>query len=84
MSLYQLSVPPQLMGRVFSVRLLIVRITMPIGVWVGGEFGGQVGIRQLFIGMGASIVAASLLGVLIPVFRTIQPICPHPHRDQNH
>lgn len=76
MSLYQLSVPQQLMGRVFSVRLLIIRITMPIGVWIGGEFGGQVGIRPLFIGMGASIVAASLLGVLLPVFRTIQPISP--------
>lgn len=62
-SLYQRSVPSHLMGRVFSVRLLILRATMPLGVWVGGQLGDTVGIRPLFMGMGLLIVGASLFGL---------------------
>ncbi|MGG1660489.1 MFS transporter [Brevibacillus sp. NRS-1366] len=67
-SLYQRYVPPHLMGRVFSVRLLIVRTTMPLGVWIGGQLGDQVGIRPLFMAMGALIVVASVIGLFFQKF----------------
>ncbi|MFS0558133.1 MFS transporter [Brevibacillus sp. 179-C9.3 HS] len=67
-SLYQLHVPSELMGRVLSVRLLIVRATMPVGVWLGGQLSDQVGIRPLYISVGACIVIASLTGILFQKF----------------
>lgn len=73
-NLYQQSVPQQLMGRVFSVRLLIIRITMPLGVWLGGQFGEAAGIRTLYMGMGGLIVAVSLFGLLLPVFRALSSV----------
>ncbi|MEJ8547625.1 MFS transporter [Brevibacillus borstelensis] len=60
-SLYQTRVPRQLLGRVLSVRLLIIRVTMPLGVWLGGLLGEQAGIRFVYAGMGLLIVAATLL-----------------------
>jgi predicted MFS family arabinose efflux permease len=70
-NLYQLSVPPELMGRVLSVRLLIMRMTMPLGVWLGSLLGESVGIRPLYVGMGLLIVAVALLGLFLPYFRTL-------------
>ncbi|MFI8714172.1 MFS transporter [Brevibacillus brevis] len=69
-SLYQLHVPSELMGRVLSVRLLIVRATMPVGIWLGGQLSDQVGIRPLYISVGAVIVLASLTGLLFRKFVT--------------
>lgn len=71
-SLYQRSVPPDLMGRVLSVRLLIMRLTMPLGVWLGGQLGESLGIRPLYIGMGLLIVAIAFLGLFLPYFRAMQ------------
>lgn len=65
-SIYQQCVPPSLMGRVFSVRLLIMRITMPLGVWAGGVFGEILGIRPMYIFMGLLIVIVSALGFSLP------------------
>jgi MFS family permease len=70
-NLYQLSVPAELMGRVLSVRLLIMRMTMPLGVWLGGLLGEIVGIRPLYVGMGLLIVAVGLLGLFLPYFRSL-------------
>ena len=70
-NLYQLSVPSDLMGRVFSVRLLIMRMTMPLGVWLGGQWGESIGIRPLYISMGCLIVAVALLGIFLPYFRAL-------------
>ncbi|MGG4493427.1 MFS transporter [Brevibacillus reuszeri] len=67
-SLYQRFVPAHLMGRVFSVRLLILRATMPLGIWTGGQLGDSLGPRPLFMGMGALIVGASLFGLLFQKF----------------
>lgn len=62
-SLYQLHVPPELMGRVLSVRLLIVRATMPVGIWLGGQLSDVVGIRPLYLSIGALLVIAALIGI---------------------
>ncbi|UED69615.1 MFS transporter [Brevibacillus sp. HD3.3A] len=66
--LYQLHVPAGMMGRVFSVRLLIVRTTMPIGIWLGGTLSDSVGIRPLYFAIGALIVAVSIGGIALQKF----------------
>ncbi|USG66283.1 MFS transporter [Brevibacillus ruminantium] len=60
-SLYQTRVPSHLLGRVLSVRLLIIRVTMPLGVWLGGLLGESVGIRPVYAGMGLLVVIAAAL-----------------------
>ncbi|MGV3463733.1 MAG: MFS transporter [Heyndrickxia sp.] len=69
MTICQQSVPNHLMGKVFSVRLLIIRGVMPIGVGIGGVLSDSWGIRPLYILIGSIISAASLLGILLPYFR---------------
>ncbi|MFY0544559.1 MFS transporter [Brevibacillus sp. H7] len=71
-SLYQRSVPNHLLGRVFSVRLLIIRITMPLGVWLGSQFGESLGVRPIYTAMGLLICTVSLLGMMLPYFRFLQ------------
>ncbi|MED4572387.1 MFS transporter [Brevibacillus agri] len=66
--LYQLHVPPAMMGRVFSVRLLIVRTTMPAGIWLGGTLSDSVGIRPLYVAIGALIVVAAVGGITLQKF----------------
>lgn len=66
--LFQLHVPSAMMGRVFSVRLLIVRTTMPAGIWLGGTLSDSFGIRPLYIAIGALIVVAAVSGISLRKF----------------
>lgn len=69
MTICQQTVPNHLMGKVFSVRLLIIRGVMPIGVGIGGVLSDTWGIRPLYILIGSIITATSLIGILLPYFR---------------
>lgn len=68
-SLYQQIVPNLLMGKVFSIRLFIIRAVMPLGVLTGGALGELWGIRAMFLTIGIIICSSSLLGVCLPYFR---------------
>ncbi len=70
-TLSQQAVPNHLMGKVFSVRMLIVRGMMPIGVLAGGILSELWGIRSLYILIGTIICMVSLLGLILPYFRFI-------------
>lgn len=67
----QLTIPNHLMGKVFSVRLLIIRGMMPVGVIVGGLLSEVWGVRPLYILIGSLICIVSLAGLLLPYFRFI-------------
>ncbi len=67
----QQTVPNHLMGKVFSVRLLIIRGAMPIGVLLGGIFSEMFGVRPLYLLIGVIISATSLLGMRLPYFKFI-------------
>ncbi|RDW16264.1 MFS transporter [Oceanobacillus chungangensis] len=67
----QQTVPNQLMGKVFSVRLLIIRGTMPIGVLIGGILSEVLGIRPLYLLIGLIISGVSLIGMCLPYFKFI-------------
>ncbi|WP_373894068.1 MFS transporter [Virgibacillus sp. CBA3643] len=64
-------VPNHLMGKVFSVRMLIIRGMMPLGVLAGGILSELWGIRPMYIMIGTVICTVSLLGLILPYFRFI-------------
>jgi MFS family permease len=68
MTLCQQIVPNELMGKVFSVRLFIIRGALPLGVSAGSILSGHWGIRPLYILIGSIICLVSFLGMCLPYF----------------
>lgn len=69
--MYQRRVPDELRGRVFSVRILLSQLGMPLGALMGGAFSEAWGIPALFILVGGIVVLASSLAFLAPVFKQL-------------
>ncbi len=67
----QLIVPNHLMGKVFSVRLLIIRGAMPLGILVGGLLSEVLGVRPLYLLIGLIISGVSFIGICLPYFKFI-------------
>ncbi|WP_203247925.1 MFS transporter [Sporosarcina beigongshangi] len=67
----QQAVPNHLMGKVMSVRLVIIRAAMPIGIVVGGIVSELWGIRPLYVLIGSIISCVSLAGIVLPYFKFI-------------
>jgi MFS family permease len=67
----QREVPNRLMGKVFSVRLLIIRGAMPLGVLIGGILSELLGVRPLYLFIGLLISGLSLAGMYMPYFKFI-------------
>ncbi|KAA0794774.1 MFS transporter [Bacillus sp. BB56-3] len=65
----QQTVPNNMMGQVFSVRLFFIRSAMPLGVLVGGILSEMWGVRALYVIIGAIICVTSLIGMLLPYFK---------------
>lgn len=70
-TIIQKTVPNHLIGKVFSVRLLIMRGAMPLGVLIGGVLSEMLGVRPLYLLIGLLISAVSLGGILLPYFKFI-------------
>jgi MFS family permease len=68
-TLYQRRVPREILGQILSVRLLLIRSMMPIGVFVGSHAGQAVGVRPVYFAMGSLICVVSLVGLTLPFFR---------------
>ncbi|MFS0784980.1 MFS transporter [Shouchella sp. 1P09AA] len=71
LTICQQRIPQQLMGNVFSIRLLLIRISMPLGILVGGGFGDLMGIRPLYAFIGMLISMVSFAGMVLPYFKFI-------------
>ncbi|ENQ3106269.1 MFS transporter [Bacillus cereus] len=67
-SLLQKIVPSHLMGQIFSVRLFLIRATMPLGILFAGQIVEISGIRFLYIAIGSLIIIPALFGMLLPFF----------------
>ncbi len=65
----QQSVPNNMIGQVFSVRLFFIRSAMPLGVLVGGILSEMWGVRALYFIIGSIICVTSLIGILLPYFK---------------
>jgi MFS family permease len=70
-TIFQQTVPNDLMGKVSSVRLFIIRGAMPLGVLIGSFLGELWGIRPLYILIGSIICTVSILGIFLPYFKFI-------------
>ncbi|RLL48386.1 MFS transporter [Oceanobacillus piezotolerans] len=70
-TIIQKTVPNDLMGKIFSVRLLIIRGVMPLGVLIGGVLSEVVGVRPLYLLIGVLISIVSLAGICLPYFKFI-------------
>ncbi|MDQ0271589.1 MFS family permease [Cytobacillus purgationiresistens] len=68
-TIFQQAVPNEMMGKVSSVRLFIIRGTMPLGVLTGGFFGDVIGVRELYLFIGLIICTVALFGLLHPYFK---------------
>src|SRR5699024_2358794 len=64
-------IPNRLMGKVFSVRLLIIRGTMPLGILIGGVISESLGIRPLYLFIGLLISIVAFIGLTFPYFQFI-------------
>jgi len=71
LTICQQTVPNHLMGKVASVRLLIIRGMMPLGVLAGGSLSVLWGIRPLYILIGLIIITVALFGMFLPYFKFI-------------
>ncbi|MGF9992415.1 MFS transporter [Bacillus mycoides] len=65
----QQTVPSNMIGKVFSVRLFFIRSAMPLGVLIGGILSEMWGVRVLYFIIGSIICATSLIGILLPYFK---------------
>lgn len=68
-TILQKSVPNELMGKVASVRLFIIRGAMPLGVLLGGLLSDIWGIRPLYLFIGSIICMFSIIGMTFPYFK---------------
>ncbi|MBK5488304.1 MFS transporter [Bacillus sp. TH17] len=65
----QQTVPSNMIGKVFSVRLFFIRSAMPLGVLLGGILSEMLGVRVLYFIIGSIICVTSLIGILLPYFK---------------
>ncbi|PFL24738.1 MFS transporter [Bacillus cereus] len=65
----QQTVPNNMIGKVFSVRLFFIRSAMPLGVLLGGILSEMWGVRALYFIIGTIICVTSLIGILLPYFK---------------
>lgn len=75
MTIHQQIVPNELMGKIFSVRLFIIRSSMPLGILLGGIYSELFGVRALYLIIGIIICTVSVLGIVLPYFKFLdQPV----------
>lgn len=67
----QQAIPNHLMGKVFSVRLLIIRGAMPLGVFIGGILSEIYGVRPIYLMIGLIISFVSAVGMITLYFKFI-------------
>lgn len=68
-TLFQRRVPPELMGRVLSLRFSVVSASMALAMGVGGILGEAFGAGLVLGAFGLVTVAAGLAGLLVPAVR---------------
>lgn len=77
-TLVQQLTPPQLLGRVFSLRTTLIFGVLIASNAAGGWAGSVFGVRQTLAVCGALLVAGAAAAALSPSARTLQPQPPAP------
>ncbi|XQY93046.1 MFS transporter [Metabacillus sp. HB246100] len=67
-AIFQKVVPNQMLGSIMSVRMLIVRGVMPLGILFASTLSEIVEIRPLFFLIGFIIFSSAMIGLVLPYF----------------
>ena len=66
LSIFQVYVPPNIQGRVFTMLLSVISLMAPIGVAVGGPVADAIGPQNLFVVSGIGCLALAVLWSMTP------------------
>jgi DHA3 family macrolide efflux protein-like MFS transporter len=66
LAIFQVYVPPEIQGRVFTVLLSVISLMAPIGVGIGGPMADVIGVENLFVVSGIACLVIAALWALAP------------------
>lgn len=70
-ALFQERIPPEYLGRVFSLTGSILSLAMPLGLILSGAFADSVGVTQWFFLSGIAVALTALLCGSVPSIREL-------------
>ncbi len=65
-ALYQERIKPEYLGRVFSLSMSTMSVSMPLGLLFAGAFAEQIGVHTWFLISGVGIMAIAVLAFYLP------------------
>lgn len=70
-ALFQEQLPPEYLGRVFSLLGSVMSFAMPLGLLCSGIFAELIGVEKWFLLCGIGIIAVAVLVFVLPVLRNV-------------
>lgn len=70
-ALFQEQLPPEYLGRVFSLLGSVISFAMPLGLLCSGIFAELIGVEKWFLLCGIGIIAVAVLVFVLPVLRNV-------------
>lgn len=70
-ALFQEQLPPEYLGRVFSLLGSVMSFAMPLGLLCSGIFAERIGVENWFLLCGIGIIAVAVLVFVLPVLRNV-------------
>lgn len=70
-ALFQEQLPPEYLGRVFSLLGSVMSFAMPLGLLCSGIFAELIGVEKWFLLCGIGIIAVAVLFFVLPVLRNV-------------
>ena len=70
-ALFQEQLPPEYLGRVFSLLGSVMSFAMPLGLLCSGIFAERIGVEKWFFLCGIGIIAVAVLVFVLPVLRNV-------------
>lgn len=70
-ALFQEQLPPEYLGRVFSLLGSVMSFAMPLGLLCSGICAERIGVEKWFLLCGIGIIAVAVLVFVLPVLRNV-------------
>lgn len=70
-ALFQEQLPPEYLGRVFSLLGSVMSFAMPLGLLCSGIIAERIGVEKWFLLCGIGIIAVAVLVFVLPVLRNV-------------
>jgi DHA3 family macrolide efflux protein-like MFS transporter len=72
LSIFQVYVPPEMQGRIFTMLISVVSVMAPVGVAIGGPLADAIGVQNLYVVGGVGCLALAVLWALTPKIRYLE------------